>query len=147
MNCIKIKQYLDDYISGEVDSKIEIQINAHILRCHDCRKKIEEKEAVCNFFKNAQRFEPPKVLYQRIRDQVIRPVPRRNAIWPSWQMSLVYATATFFLGMVLMRTIDRRFVKVETGTKLEVKYEPTYKKTFSDTVLFHPAPPKNLARI
>lgn len=149
MNCEDIRKYIDDYILGELEPDIEIQINEHLIACVACKKNIEEKEAEINIFKKSRKFLPPKGLYSRVRSEVM-PIKKEKkvSLW-LWNLSkrLVYAVAVFFLGMVIMRTIDILYLKTKQKSKVEVKYETKYRVPFSDTVQFYSAPPKNLARI
>ena len=58
MKCKEMQKHLDDYILGELDSVVEIQMNEHLAECKKCQKILEEKEAAMNVFRNTQRFEP-----------------------------------------------------------------------------------------
>ncbi len=147
MNCNKIKKYLDDYILGEIDTSLEIKINEHLLECAHCRQQVNEKESFFASFKESAKFIPPEQTYQKIAGSVFRPDPRKKPFLAGWSWRFAYTVAAFFAGMVLMRIADTQFNKFEEQTEIEVKYEPTYRVPFSDTVLFYTAPPKNLAKI
>lgn len=146
MKCNKIKQYFDDYILGELDPIIEIQVNEHFAECERCRKEIEKKEAVIRVFKNAKRFEPSDKTYRRIKAHIITPKKEKRLLW-LFPKSFVYAAAAFLLGVILMRSIDILLFQTEESPKVEIRYEAPQKEPFSDTVQFYSAPPKNLARI
>lgn len=146
MNCKEIRKYFDDYILGELDPSIEIQVNEHLTECSNCQKGLDEKEAVMNLLKDSRKFEPSNEAYSRINSKIRVPVREKKIIW-GLPKSLIYATAAFIFGIAVMRTADILFFQVAESPKAEIKYEPARKEPFSDTVQFYSAPPKNLAKI
>jgi predicted anti-sigma-YlaC factor YlaD len=146
MNCKEIRKYFDDYILGELDPVIEIQVNEHLAECNNCQKELDDKETVMNFLKDSRKFEPSNEIYNRISSKIRVPVREKKNIWVL-PKSLVYTAAAFLFGIIVMRTADILFFQVEESPKVEIKYEPARKEPFSDTVQFYSAPPKNLAKI
>jgi predicted anti-sigma-YlaC factor YlaD len=147
MDCAEIKKYFDDYILGEIDPEIEIQINEHLLICPNCKDEIKELENLTVIFKNDKKFSPPEAVYKRIKNQLlIHRKPR--SFTPVFAKRMLYLAASFFLGMVMMRTIDILLTEGKQERPApEFKYETKSRLPFSDTVQFSPAPPKNLAQI
>ncbi len=146
MDCKEIQKYFDDYILDELDSVIEIQVNEHLTECDNCQKELGEKEAVMNLLKDSQKFEPSNEVYNRISSKIRVPVKEKKIIW-GLPKSLIYATAAFIFGIVVMRTADILFFPIEEPPKAEIKYAPVRKEPFSDTVQFYSVPVKNLAKI
>jgi anti-sigma factor RsiW len=146
MNCEEIKKYLDDYILGEIDPVIEIQISEHLAECQNCQKEIKEREVVIESLKTSEKFEPPNEVYTKIKDDILIPRKEKRLLW-GIPKRFSYAAASFVIGVILMHTADVLFLPVENAPKVEIRYEPTRKVPFSDTVQFHSAPAKNLARI
>jgi len=146
MDCREIKKYLEDYILEELDPTIEIQINAHLAECEQCRKDSEEKQKLINAFRESHRFAPPLDTYKRIRSSIYVPRKEKRFVW-GFPKSFVFATAAFLLGIVLMRTVDVFIFSLQERQKVEVRFEPLQRAPFSDTVQFYTVPVKNLARI
>jgi len=146
MDCREIKRYLEDYIFGELDPIIEIQINAHLAECQQCSKDCEEKEKLINTFRESHRFAVPRDAYKRMQRGISVSKREKRFVWV-FPKSLVFATAAFLLGIVLMRTIDVFILSLEERQKVEVRYEPLQREPFTDTVQFYTVPVKNLARI
>lgn len=146
MDCKELSKYFDDYILGELDPDIEIQLNEHISGCDRCQKEIEEKEKVIKFFKGLQRFEPSTEIYRRIKSRFVLSKKEKKLLW-GIPRNLVYAMAAFCLGIVLMRAVDVLSLRMEESPKVEIRYEPTHKGLISDTIQFYSVPAKNLVKI
>ncbi len=146
MKCKEMQKYFDDYILGELGSAIEMQMNEHLAECKKCQKILEDKEAVLDVFRNTQKFEPGAGTYGRIKKRIVMQKKPRGLFWV-FPKSLVYVAASFVLGLVLMRTVDIIMLQRVKNPQVEMRYEPSRKEPFSDTVQFYSAPPKNLARI
>lgn len=146
MNCKDIRKYFDDYILGELDPAIEIQVNEHLAECDNCQKELDDKETMMNLLKDSQKFKTPDEVYSRISSKIRVPIREKKNIWVL-PKSLVYTAAAFLFGIIVMRTADILFFQVTESPKAEIKYEPARKEPFSDTVQFYSAPPKNLAKI
>ena len=146
MNCNEMKEYIDDYILGELDPAIEIQFNEHAAACEQCQREIAEKEKVIKFFEGSQRFEPPTEMYRRISSGFVLSKKEKKPLWKI-PRSLVYVMAAFCLGVLLMRTVDVLVLRVEESPKAEMKYESTPKGLISDTIQFYSVPAKNLVKI
>ncbi len=146
MDCKEIKEYFDDYILGELDPTIEIQIHGHLEECRKCQKNIEEREMFINQFRDSHKFRPSENAYRRIRSTILVPEKEKRLVW-ALPKKFVYAAAAFLLGIVLMRAIDVLIFPIEERPKAEVKYEPLRKEPYSDTVQFYFVPAKNLAKI
>ena len=147
MKCDEMRKYFDDYILGDLDQSIEIRLNEHLFECKDCQKEIKEKETLADFLKTSQKFKPSGEVYRRIRDNIkVGKKDKRILLW-GFPRSFVYTVASFFLGIVLMRTIDMMSFRGEERLKVKAQYEFPLRVPFSDTVKFYAAPPENLARI
>ncbi len=146
MDCREINKYLEDYILEELEPMIEIQINAHLAECQQCRQECEEEARLINAFQESQRFTPPREIFQRLRSSISVPRKERNFFWV-FPKSFIFATAAFLLGIVLMRTVDVFIFPLEQKQKVEVRYDPLQREPFTDTVQFYTVPVKNLARI
>jgi anti-sigma factor RsiW len=146
MKCREIKTLFDDYILADLDSDTEIQMNEHMSECKECAEELAKREAVFNIVKSSARFEPSAETFRRIKRQMFvrRKQSRLFRVFPK---SVVYAAAAFFLGVVLMRSLDVLLFKPEQSPRVETKYETRYEEPFVDTVEFYYAPAKNLARI
>lgn len=146
MKCREIKTLFDDYILADLDSDTEIQMNEHMSECKECAEELAKREAVFNIVKSSARFEPSAETFRRIKRQIFvrRKQSRLFRVFPK---SVVYAAAAFFLGVVLMRSLDVLLFKPEQSPRVETKYETRYEEPFVDTVEFYYAPAKNLARI
>ncbi|MEO0215485.1 MAG: hypothetical protein ABIL70_05095 [candidate division WOR-3 bacterium] len=69
-NCQKIAECLEGYLLGDVEPEIEIQINEHLLVCHDCRKKLEALESLVELFRKKSIFKPSQSVYEKVRRQI-----------------------------------------------------------------------------
>ncbi len=145
MNCKEMKEYVDDYILGELDSAIEIQLNEHAVGCERCQSEIAEKEKVIKFFKGSHRFEPPTEMYRRISSRFVLSKKEKKILW-NIPRSLVYVMAAFCFGVLLMRVVDVLSLRVEESPKVEMRYEPTHRGMISDTIQFYSVPAKNLVQ-
>jgi len=146
MKCKEMHKYFDDYILGELDSVIEMQINEHLAECKMCRQILNDRETVINMIRNTQKFEPGAGTYDRIKSRIVIPKKEKRLFW-IFPKSLIYVAASFVLGLILMRTVDIIALQRIKSPQVEMRYEPSHKEPFSDTVQFYSAPPKNLARI
>jgi hypothetical protein len=146
MKCEERRKYFDDYILGELDPTIEIQINEHVLVCKDCQKEIEDREKTIVLFKGLRRFAPSNRVYKRIRNKIYVPRKEKNLLW-GLPRSLIHMAAAFLFGLVLMRSIDFIFLETKESPKIETKQEHMRKSPFSDTVQFYSAPAEHLVRI
>ena len=147
MNCDKLKKYYDDFILGEVDQALEIQINEHLAECKICQKEIEEREILLNLFKMSQKFKPSHEVYARVRDSIgVTRKEKKILLW-GLPRSFVYTVAAFLLGVVLMRTVDVLLFRPKEVSKVEIMREPQHRKPFSDTVQFYSAPSENLVKL
>lgn len=146
MNCKEMKEYVDDYILGELDSEIEIQLNEHAVGCEQCQREIAEKEKVIKLFEGSQRFEPPTEMYRRISSRFVLSKKEKKILWKI-PRNLVYVMAAFCLGVLLMRTVDVLVLRGEESPQVEMRYESTPKGLISDTIQFYSVPAKNLVEI
>ncbi len=145
MDCREIIKHLEDYVLGELDPSIEIQINEHLTECENCQKAIEERESLVSLFKKSRRFKPSHEAYRRVHSHIRVPRKRSRFVW-GLPKSLVFVTAAFLLGIMVMRAIDVFFFSLAERQKVEARYEPLQRVPFSDTVQFYTVPVKNLAR-
>lgn len=146
MNCNEARKHLNDFLLEELDQKIEIQVNEHLAQCGKCQKALEERRTVVDVLRRSQKYEPSPLLYARVKNQVFMPKRKKKLFW-GISRNLVYAFAMFFLGVVVMRTIDIYVMSMQPAVQTEVKTEPLRMEQRSDTVEFHSVPAENLARI
>lgn len=145
MDCREIKRYIEDYVLGELDPGIEIQVNTHLTECENCQREIEERESLVNLFRESRRFEPSLETYSRVRSNIRLPQKRRGLV-RGVPKSLIFVTASFLFGIVVMRAVDVFIFSLAERQKVEATYEPLQQEPFSDTVQFYTVPVKNLAR-
>lgn len=146
MNCTEIKDYFFDYVLGEIDPELQIQVNEHLAVCERCRGEVMKTEALIDDLKSASRFKPAPDIYGSIPARIRAPRsthPRLIGI----PRSVVFALGSFLLGIVLTRSIDTMIVNTRRTQRIEVRKEAPRKVPFSDTVEFYSVPAKNLARI
>lgn len=147
MKCQEFRDHFDDYILGEVEPAIEIQINEHLLECDACRGDVEERETLYKDFRNIPKTGPPGSAFFRVKKSIYPPPQAKKPFYAHWTFRTAALAATFILGMVLMRGMDvvslrnREKPAAETGTR------PSYRIPYADTIKFYSAPAKNLARI
>jgi predicted anti-sigma-YlaC factor YlaD len=147
MKCQEFRDHFDDYILGEAEPVIEIQINEHLLECDACRGDVEERETLCKDFRNLPKIGPPGSAFFRMKKAIHQPTQAKKPFYAHWTFRTAALAATFILGMVLMRGVDvvsfrnREKPASETGTR------PYYRIPYADTIKFYSAPAKNLARI
>ena len=144
MKCIDIKPYLFDFVVGELDPDIEIQVHEHLGDCSSCRSFVEELEAVTSPLKISTRFEPAPGVYRRVRTVLPRKRPRRVFSW--LPVSAGYALAAFLLGAAITHTADTIALRSERAVEREIQYEPPGRMPYADTVEFYTVPVKNLVR-
>jgi anti-sigma factor RsiW len=147
MSCEEIRKHIDDYILGEVDPALEIRINEHVLRCVACRKELEEREAGIGYLTSIPKAAVPDSAYRTIRSRLFPPCREKRPFFASLAGRLVFVSAAFLVGMVLMRTVDVVSFRGKARPAVETKARPYYRIPFADTIKFYSAPAKNLARI
>ena len=129
MNCKEIKEYIFDYLLGELDSVSEMRVNEHLLRCERCQKEVTKKETLFEMIKKRIGIERRYNVFTFLN----RPV------------KLYYAVATLFLGVFLMSVtnlvIEKRKVEPE---KTKSKYKTKYESPSSDSIVFYTAPSHRL---
>lgn len=82
MNCKKIKELImTDYVDGEANSSLQRDIKEHLASCKDCRQfeRTLQRTAI-EPFKNAQKIQPPDIVWDRIKEAVGIKGPRREGI-------------------------------------------------------------------
>ena len=147
MKCEEVKKFLNDYLLGELDPAIEIQINEHLNECANCQKDLKERENTVSILKDACRYAPAEEAYEKIRAR-LEPRKKARPVWmPNWTKSLIFAAAAFLLGMVLMRTADILLIDAKQKPPIEAGYKPAYRIPFSDTIKFYTAPSKTLVKL
>jgi predicted anti-sigma-YlaC factor YlaD len=146
MNCEEVRKYFDDYILGEIEETIEIQVNEHLVDCKGCQKEFEEKEKLINLFMESQKFEPTDDIYRRIRNRIKMPKTDKKLFW-GLSKNFAYTAVAFLFGVFLMRAVDVFFIQRTESPRVEIRYAPSHKEHYSDTIEFYSTPPKNLAKI
>jgi anti-sigma factor RsiW len=146
MKCKELRALLDDFILGELDAEIEIQVNEHLAECDRCKRELDGHSRVLTVLKNTRRFEPSAALTKQIKRRVFRP-RQQKYVFNHVPKSLAFALATFVLGMVLMRSLDVWFFKQKTEAAVEFRYEQKEPEPFNDTLEFYHVPAKHMARI
>lgn len=147
MNCEETKKYLDDYILGEIDPSIEIQVNDHLATCKECRKELKESEMLLYFFKKSRKSRPDRAVFQRILSTKPATAGQRLHVERRSPAALLSVIASFFLGIVVMYSVNMFVVERKPeGKAIEVRSAPARKVPLSDTVKFYYAPSKNLAQ-
>ncbi|TES90525.1 MAG: zf-HC2 domain-containing protein [Candidatus Cloacimonadota bacterium] len=145
MNCKEIKEYIFDYLLGELDSVSEMRVNEHLLRCERCQKEVTKIETLFERMNDKKEIAPDKKVYQLIQKRI--GIERRYNVFTflNRPVKLYYAVATLFLGVFLMSVtnlvIEKRKVKPEE-TKL--KYKTMYESPSSDSIVFYTAPSHRL---
>lgn len=147
MSCEEIRELIDDYILGEVDPAQEIRINEHVLSCAQCRKELEGREAGIGYFAAVPKAVVSDGVYRTIQSRLFPPRRGKRPFFASLAGRLVFVSAAFLVGMVLMRTVDVVSFRVKEKPAIETKARPYYRIPFADTIKFYSAPAKNLARI
>jgi predicted anti-sigma-YlaC factor YlaD len=147
MSCEEIREHIDDYILGEVDPALEIRINEHVLSCAQCRRELEEREAGIGYFAAVPKAAVPDGAFRTIRSRLFPPRRGKRPFFASFGGRLVFVSAAFLVGMVLMRMVDVASFRVKARPAIETKARPYYRIPFADTIKFYSAPAKNLARI
>jgi anti-sigma factor RsiW len=146
MKCKEICDLLDEYILGELDPEIEIQMNEHLSACQSCKAKMYEKEATITALRKVTTFNPSAQALRRIRRSLIGQGRKQPFLW-RFPKRFVYALAAFLFGIVLMRSVDILIFKQKQAPKAELKFETRHQEPFVDTVEFYHAPAKNVAKI
>jgi anti-sigma factor RsiW len=145
MNCSQTKNLFNDYVLEELDPNIEIQVNEHVAKCENCRSELTDLETFVHDMHAPSRFRPDNAVYQRIKACLHLEPKKRRPFW-IFPRNLVYAAATFLLGMALMRTADAVLFPVNAYKRSETQSEPIRKTPFADTVEFYTVPVENLAK-
>jgi Putative zinc-finger len=101
MNCSKVQEVLSAFMDGEIDSSQAAAIQAHLLRCPECRSERDYLEKVGIQMRNLQPLTvPPDFefrIYSGIRSRVsTRHTPKRL----NWRMVLIPAT-TMLVGIII----------------------------------------------
>jgi predicted anti-sigma-YlaC factor YlaD len=147
MKCEDIKGYFDDFILGETDPAMEIAINEHLLECPACRQELGEQEALFADLRRTTACPPPERAWHEVRRSIQALSRDRKPRFIRWFAPIVYVTAAFLAGMVLMRAADVISLRSKESPALEIRNRPSYRIPYSDTVQFYAAPAKNLAKI
>ena len=72
---------MTDYVDGEANSILQREIKEHLASCKDCRQfeKALQRKAV-EPFKNAQKIQPPDIVWDTIKKAIDRKAPQRQDI-------------------------------------------------------------------
>jgi len=74
MKCEEIKNFIIDYIDGEIDEAGYKNIKVHLDTCASCRRLEQSlRQAVIDPVKRAERVDLPEGMWQRISDRIQRP--------------------------------------------------------------------------
>lgn len=147
MKCKKLVQYYDDFVLGELKPEEEMLVNNHIQECPACRMEIDGLEKMIAGFREAGALTPRPCVLRKIKGRLKAPHSAGRFL-NAFPTRFAYALAAFILGMILMRTADVFLVKRVVETKEDMlQIEPLKKELLADSIYFHAAPAKNLARI
>lgn len=81
MNCTRLRQVLDAWIDGELDTETSAEIDAHLGECPDCRALKGERDALRSRLRAEMPFfESPRGLREEVLARLSRTAPHpRNA--------------------------------------------------------------------
>lgn len=71
MNCNKIKDLISSYIDGELNEKLQKEVEQHLNTCNQC-KQLEEtlRRIVIEPFKKAEKTEVPEAVWHHIKTAI-----------------------------------------------------------------------------
>ena len=145
MQCKEIKEYIFDYLLGELDSVTEMRVNEHLLECADCRKEVNTMETMFERIKDTEEFTPDKKVLERIIKRVeTKPTPAPVAFFDK-PVKLYYAVATLFIGIILASVPIIFMEKKQTNpTKVRIEAKKNYEITTADSITFYSVPSRRL---
>lgn len=85
MSCEQIRQWLDDYVSGGLESAQRTAVLAHLLNCADCEQAARQLRALRVALNQTPEVEPSAGFSGRVRERLVREgfviAPRERAWW------------------------------------------------------------------
>lgn len=99
-NCDKIREYIDSYVSDELQVETNQEILSHLERCSECVALVEDRRRVRTLVRGAVERQPcPADLEQRVISAIRRQSPA--GLSPNvWRLSRVAAIAAAVLVVV-----------------------------------------------
>jgi predicted anti-sigma-YlaC factor YlaD len=72
MKCDKVQELiLTDYLDGQVNEELKVNIEKHLECCADCRVyELAARETVVTPFNRAEKLRPPEATWDKIRNQI-----------------------------------------------------------------------------
>jgi|GEM_PF-3049673 len=145
MECKEIKEYITDYLLGELDSVTEMKISEHLLECRVCQEELRNLETLLATMKDNKEFTPRKLVLRHIKKSVQSEKRFSTFAFFNKPVKLYYAVAMFLLGIFLMSIptilIKNRDIKSE---EIEIRPKARYETTTPDTIAFYAAPSHKL---
>ncbi len=112
MTCEQCKDKLSDLIEGDLLEDAEQAMRAHLQTCPDCRRELEQMQAIVSALNGLPEVDPPDGLRDRLRQ-----IPRDTTPGPSWwqRSRKIAVTVTAAAAGLLLVWSGVFFYQRETG--------------------------------
>jgi hypothetical protein len=98
-NCEKIREYIDSYVSDELQVETNREILSHLEKCPECVALVKDRRQVRSLLRGAVERQPfPEDLEQRVISEIRRQSPAGLV----WRLSRVAAIAAAVLVVVFL---------------------------------------------
>jgi len=150
MECEGIKELLSAYLDGELTEEESGTVRAHLERCPDCRREIEQFRKVSALYRDLDDPEPPADLEKRVLAEVGRmrmmrvPVRTRFFFFPKPLLALaatvlVVCGAAAIAGLLIPTREPMRLAKTDVEDELPTALPVEQRKGLEEVVEGVPA--------
>ena len=112
MNCQRIKkQFLTDYVEGNLELDQKTLVEDHLANCRQCREHFGEIQRIASLLKSYTVADPGEVFWDGLRSKIYSRVNKEKPIqkkpweilqdWMTWKR-LVYTTTPILLILLLL---------------------------------------------
>jgi len=102
MKCKTAKQWISEYIDGDLDATKKKQLDAHCARCADCQKLLEDFRTISAGAKNLDTYPPPENTWGKIRDRMTSGGQGVLTLAPHKQAWFGFPRLSYVLSAVLL---------------------------------------------
>jgi len=119
MRCSKARQFLMEYIDGELCQTLQRRIAEHLRNCRGCAEAEKElRTTAIEPFRKAEKYTVPETVWQKIKERITVSQPR---IWPVRPVKEF--PALLFRKPVLVATaVCLLFLAVSAGVHIRGQY-------------------------
>lgn len=122
MKCQTAKKWISEYIDGELDAVKKDELHEHCARCDDCRKLLEDFQAISKSARELEELSPPESTWDKIKEkmtaeeqQVLTPVSRRQSRFSLPRLSYVLSAVLLVVFLSLVFIYGPRYWSGQAG--------------------------------